>query len=144
VAALPGAGPARGGLGVSGARHRRDRGPVVRAAGTRISRHRGRTLFLPRIDLDHPETARGDFAEFRRQAVDGCSLLFPNQYPVYLAEARAARSAQGRWDRVLGDSMTYGLGVQLDHAFPAALEARTPSLAHYNLAFPGRRSITTT
>lgn len=97
----------------------------------------GATLFIPRLELEHPTPARGDFTQFHRQAVDGCALLFPERYPVYVTE-RAGRARPAAGSVIyLGDSMTYGLGVQLEHAFPAELEARTPGLHHINLAFPG-------
>lgn len=94
-------------------------------------------LLLPRIDLDHPEPAHGDFLQFHRQAIDGCSMLHPELYPAYLEE-RTARDGTARGSVVyLGDSMTYGLGVRLQQAFPAVLEQHTPGLFHFNLGFPG-------
>lgn len=97
----------------------------------------GASLFLPRIDLEHAEPARGDFVDFHRQAVDGCSLLYPENHPAHVAE-RTGRDREAVGSVVyLGDSMTYGLGVRMDQAFPAVLEQRTPSLFHFNLGFPG-------
>jgi hypothetical protein len=97
----------------------------------------GARVFLPRIDIEHAEPAHGDFAEFHRQAVDGCSLLYPDSHPGHVAE-RTQRDHEAHGSVVyLGDSMTYGLGVQMDQTFPAVLERRAPSLFHFNLGFPG-------
>jgi lysophospholipase L1-like esterase len=94
-------------------------------------------LFLPRIDLENPEPARGDFTESHREAIDACAMLYPERHPGYVAE-RTRRDGEAEGSVVyLGDSMTYGLGVGLEQAFPAVLERRTPTLFHFNLGFPG-------
>jgi lysophospholipase L1-like esterase len=97
----------------------------------------GASLFIPRVDLEHADPTHGDFTEFHRQAVDGCSLLYPETHPAHVDE-RTKRDRDATGSVVyLGDSMTYGLGVRLYEAFPAMLEKRTPSLFHFNLGFPG-------
>ncbi len=97
----------------------------------------GAVVFLPRVDLEHLEPARGDFAEHYGAAIDGCALLFPDFYPAHVAERTArARAAQGSVV-YLGDSMTYGHGVPMQSAFPALLEEHDPRRSHVNLGFPG-------
>jgi lysophospholipase L1-like esterase len=97
----------------------------------------GASLFIPRIDLEHADPTHGDFTEFHRQAVDGCSLLYPETHPAHVEERTKRDPGATGSVLYLGDSMTYGLGVRLYEAFPAVLEKRTPSLAHFNLGFPG-------
>lgn len=97
----------------------------------------GAAILLPEIDLERAEPARGDFADLHRTAIDACAMLFPGHYPAHFAE-RAARERIAAGSVVyVGDSMTYGLGVPMQSAFPALLESRDPRLSHFNLGFPG-------
>lgn len=92
-------------------------------------------FFIPRVDLVRPVPAHGDHVFTPRHLVDACAYLYPERYPDHWQD-RVGRRPRGvpATGAVLhlGDSMTMGLGVSIDQAFPAVLESRQPELIHLN------------
>lgn len=91
-------------------------------------------VLIPRIDIEHMILPEWHFAF--GQMFDACGLAHPKLFPARFKER--TRHAAGKPVVLhLGDSMTFGLFVKPEQAFPALLEQRAPQLAHVNAATPG-------
>lgn len=92
-------------------------------------------LLVPQVDLVRPAPAHGDNVFTPRHLVDACAYLYPDHYPDHWRDRidrvghRVAPSAAVLH---LGDSMTMGLGLSIEQAFPAVLEKAHPEVAQIN------------
>ena len=88
-------------------------------------------IVLPRINLSAIAPCNQE-----QDILSNCAYLYPDQYAaVFSRQTTRAQPAQPVVLH-LGDSMTFGVGVDQSQAFPALLEARDPGVSYVNAGAP--------